>query len=319
MSKVQYDDNIDLPAKFDKKDSLEVYQIRQLFQKLIQVMKFALEAYNSGDDAVALLNYAQARTLYYELGNLNGVGICENNIGNIHLRNSRYAEAIAAYRTAISVIQNELAEFQEANEQGWGGGETLAERLNALTRKLKQQVEEKILSPEELQKKTIARDNEKKKKTLILANRMFHLAQAFMLESINTTNQSWQSAIDNFEVTLDYYKVVGLHPHKIILINIELCNIYLRIGKTQKASNSLDRAESSLIDSAHDSMEIPKSILNSKIKIYKGLIAKEFGQIPTALELFSQAIVNLIVVENILNLFNRNQESYMIHLIGRGH
>ena len=31
-------------------------------------MKFALDAYTTGDDAQALLNYAQAKAIYNELG-----------------------------------------------------------------------------------------------------------------------------------------------------------------------------------------------------------------------------------------------------------
>jgi hypothetical protein len=33
--------------------------------------------------------------------NLSGLGICSNNIGNIHLKKKRYLEAIAEYQQAI--------------------------------------------------------------------------------------------------------------------------------------------------------------------------------------------------------------------------
>ena len=55
-------------ANVKKQDSIEIYRIRGVFQKLIQVMKFALDAYTTGDDAQALLNYAQAKAIYNELG-----------------------------------------------------------------------------------------------------------------------------------------------------------------------------------------------------------------------------------------------------------
>ena len=41
--------------------------------------------------------------LFRELGNLRGVGVCANNIGNIHLNANRYSEAIDSYIEAVNI------------------------------------------------------------------------------------------------------------------------------------------------------------------------------------------------------------------------
>ena len=43
---------------------------------------------------------------------MNAVGICCNNIGNIHLKNERFLEAVAEYQEAILMGK---IEYKEAN------------------------------------------------------------------------------------------------------------------------------------------------------------------------------------------------------------
>ena len=68
-----------------------------------------------------------------------------------------------------------------------------------------------------------------------------------------------------------------MHAHRVVLIGVELCNIYIRIGEMQKAEEALIDAEDALIERVFDGMEIPRSILESRIKLFKGLIARERG------------------------------------------
>lgn len=42
------------------------------------------------------------------------MGICHNNIGNIHLKNSRFFEAISSYQNAVQIIEDEKSLFRES-------------------------------------------------------------------------------------------------------------------------------------------------------------------------------------------------------------
>ena len=78
-------------------ESAEMDILYKTFAKLLNVIKFASETLMkyylptfinipSGNNAESLINYAKSRQVYNELGNTKGVGICDNNIGNIHMK-----------------------------------------------------------------------------------------------------------------------------------------------------------------------------------------------------------------------------------------
>jgi len=75
-----------------------------VFTKLKIVLKFGKKAYFS-EDSEAIMNYAQALTLFLEFRNMERAGICYNNIGVIHLKNYRYQEAIACFAKAFELAQ----------------------------------------------------------------------------------------------------------------------------------------------------------------------------------------------------------------------
>ena len=77
--------NDDLDADVTKNytpNSKEIDQLYQSFSKLKFIMKYANQEFLSGNDAQALINYANALNLYLELNQKEGVGITYNNIGN---------------------------------------------------------------------------------------------------------------------------------------------------------------------------------------------------------------------------------------------
>lgn len=49
------------------------------------------------NDAKVLLRLSIAKLRYNHNENMAGVGICCSNIGNIHLKNGRYYEAVSEY------------------------------------------------------------------------------------------------------------------------------------------------------------------------------------------------------------------------------
>jgi len=260
-------EKFELVANVDKKASPEIYNMRSVIQRLIQVMKAASDAYNQGSDTPALLNYAQAKILYHELGNMRGVGICESNIGTIHLKNNRYGDAIQAYKSAINISTNELNELNEFDEKD-----------------IKESQKQDL--PDFHEQRMANLNNEK----VVLANRMFNLAYACVLESQHTKNQRWQSAIDNFNIVRKMDQGLNINEHRVILISIELAKIYLNLGNIPKAEASLKEAEESLLERAFETLDIPRVILDNKIKIVKAAFAKENGNLYEAVELLTSVL-----------------------------
>ena len=73
-------------------------------------MKYAKEGYNSSNDALALMNYAQSLKIFEELKNKRGQGIIHNNLGNLHMKNDRIDEALDEYFKAVeSIALNSVA------------------------------------------------------------------------------------------------------------------------------------------------------------------------------------------------------------------
>lgn len=84
--------------------SKELTKLYTVFTKLKIVLKFGKKTYFS-EDSEAIMNYAQALTLFLEFRNMERAGICYNNIGVIHLKNYRYQEAIACFAKAYELAQ----------------------------------------------------------------------------------------------------------------------------------------------------------------------------------------------------------------------
>ena len=85
--------------------SKELTKLYTVFTKLKIVLKFGKKSYFT-EDSEALMNYAQALTLFLEFRNMERAGTCYNNMGVIHLRNHRYQEAIACFAKAYELAQN---------------------------------------------------------------------------------------------------------------------------------------------------------------------------------------------------------------------
>lgn len=62
-------------------NSKEIDRLYQSFAKLKNIMKYANKEFLSGNDAQALINYANALNIYLELNQMEGVGITYNNMG----------------------------------------------------------------------------------------------------------------------------------------------------------------------------------------------------------------------------------------------
>jgi hypothetical protein len=92
------------------------FEIKSLFEsinKIVQDIKFSNQIFVNFDDQ-SLLDLSKAKYFYSnQFLDLQGLGICCNNIGNIHFRQHRYYEAVAEYQESILVAKIEQDEIIE--------------------------------------------------------------------------------------------------------------------------------------------------------------------------------------------------------------
>ena len=96
------DVNIILNEKYENSTSTEIRELYKAFNKLSSTLKFESNTF-VGNDTQSLLEYAEACEIFQEVGNIKAMGICHNNMGNIHYRNKRYREAVEAYTGAVKL------------------------------------------------------------------------------------------------------------------------------------------------------------------------------------------------------------------------
>jgi tetratricopeptide (TPR) repeat protein len=70
--------------------------------------------FSRGNDAEALIRYAQALKLFSDLNNRKAMASIYNNIGNIHLLGERYEEAIENYKQSVQSIGFLNLKFEKA-------------------------------------------------------------------------------------------------------------------------------------------------------------------------------------------------------------
>ncbi len=96
--------------------SQEIYLLSRTFEGLVTALRFGNEEYYRGDINRAYDNYQKALELFSSLNNKEGVGICYNNIGNVHKIKGNLKDANKFYRNAIA-IANELLETASEEEK----------------------------------------------------------------------------------------------------------------------------------------------------------------------------------------------------------
>lgn len=83
----------------------EVEQLYSSFRKLVKIFKFGKNN-QVKNDVEELICFIQAYAIFEYLQNWHGCGVVCNNLGNNHLRNMRYSEAIEQYDKAIIYMEN---------------------------------------------------------------------------------------------------------------------------------------------------------------------------------------------------------------------
>ncbi|MHA2202281.1 MAG: tetratricopeptide repeat protein [Candidatus Hodarchaeales archaeon] len=95
----------------------EIVVLYDTFRGLLTALRFGNEEYYAGNLAKAMTNYNNALELFTTLDNIKGIGICHNNIGNIHNARKNYQEAELSYRKAIEIGESLLADSKETGEE----------------------------------------------------------------------------------------------------------------------------------------------------------------------------------------------------------
>ena len=211
--------------------------------------------------------------LYRDLGNSHGMGICHNNIGNIHLKNFRYNEAIESYIQAVSIINEERNVFLITNNR-------------------------------KASEKEIFVNERYRRYTKIWANRVFQLAEA-KLEQIThcVAENHIKDHIKQLDEIIDLYasarntfvNLGGLGISKTITISIKTSFAYLLEEEFEKAQEMINEAEilyNTFEKRGFENLDVPESVLKQKILVQKGLLWKRRMKFRQAVECFTLSLEN---------------------------
>jgi tetratricopeptide (TPR) repeat protein len=96
--------------------AVEISVLYDTFRGLITALRFGNTEYYSGNMERALVNYLDALVLFESINNKKGIGICYNNIGNIHRVRGDLNDANDAYLKAIEIGEELLSKSTEENK-----------------------------------------------------------------------------------------------------------------------------------------------------------------------------------------------------------
>lgn len=199
------------------------------------------------------------------------MGICYNNIGNIHLKNARYHEAIDSYINAVNIIEEERSQLISQRKE----------------------TEKEILFSEPY-----------RKYTKIWANRLFQLAEA-KLEKIIRETKNYKKNKQNakeLEAIIELYDSSkntftnlggGISYSKSIAISIKMSYCYLLLENIEKTEEMAFEAETlykTLEKRGFENLDCPESVLKQKIYVQKGLLAKQRRRYRDAVEFFTLSL-----------------------------
>ena len=85
--------------------SLEVEQLKKLFQELLDTRRFEINDFLQKNDSEAIMDLAQAASIFKKSKNYKALGICYNNIANIQYKNAQYNEAATNFTKALSAVE----------------------------------------------------------------------------------------------------------------------------------------------------------------------------------------------------------------------
>lgn len=277
-------------------NSEEITQLYQSFSKLKFVMKYANAEFFSGNDAQALINYSNALKLYEEINNKDGIGMTYNNIGNIHLKNKRYEEAIEYYRKAVQVIELDLNAFYKDNSffreelKYKEKNSTLNNKKPLYTRSRRNYKSHKMIENQIVDDSTLNKMNE------LYSNRLFQLGVTLYTQNFeNNHEENLQEIIDIFEKVIQIDSFLQSNPARTIQALIFVSNCYLEQGNHLASLKYLNEAESSVF-----LYETAQGLLELDPEMSKKLKEKEDKEVNTDLDFFVSQSTKFNIKSDIL-------------------
>jgi tetratricopeptide (TPR) repeat protein len=98
--------------------SKEITMLYNTFRGLVTALRFGNDEYYAGNINRAMDNYNAALELFTSLNNQKGIGICYNNLGNIHRARNNMKDANTSYRKAIDIAQELYESSPDADKAG---------------------------------------------------------------------------------------------------------------------------------------------------------------------------------------------------------
>eukprot|EP01016_Furgasonia_blochmanni_P001314 TRINITY_DN1049_c0_g1_i1.p1 TRINITY_DN1049_c0_g1~~TRINITY_DN1049_c0_g1_i1.p1 ORF type:complete len:517 (+),score=135.18 TRINITY_DN1049_c0_g1_i1:69-1553(+) len=112
---IEEDDlDVSVASSLDQ-SSYEISNLYLTINRLKDIQKFL--KHNEANSAVSLIRYVNALKLFQEVNNIRVCGAIQNNIGNIHLKQGRYEEALKYYEDAIQTAKKEEAIYNTEIER----------------------------------------------------------------------------------------------------------------------------------------------------------------------------------------------------------
>ena len=100
--------------------SFEILSMYESFSELITAKRFAANNFYKNNDALAIMDYAEAHTVFEQNKKIQGIWL--NNIGHIYHKNKDYDKASKSYRSSASCaldLINENSEGEDIDENNY--------------------------------------------------------------------------------------------------------------------------------------------------------------------------------------------------------
>ncbi|KAL4479939.1 hypothetical protein ABPG74_020455 [Tetrahymena malaccensis] len=296
-------DMVDIDNLNQMAESYHSYETKILFesfQNLFDMLRFTTQELYQQNDGLALLNLSNQVKHFEKFKNLRALGICHNNIGNIHYNNQRYIESLQEYQKAIIYSQYELKCYQEQTQSDFQNiknkkSSSLQSSKKTDKKRLKAQILQ-VLNDEHL-------ENGQQDLYWNLFNRKFNFLKCFIMyvESNNNQNQYfWEDAQVIIEEIYEISNIFLIESKsRLILLNHFK---YFILNKLQKISNE------QFLQVSQSNEQIMKNILHqqntNEDNEENHLISENFNQInksPSALRAKSPVLQKIKTTNKIDN------------------
>ncbi|KAL4479936.1 hypothetical protein ABPG74_020452 [Tetrahymena malaccensis] len=99
--------------------SSDLSLLYESFQNLFQTLIYTTQSLFDQDESQILINLTTQVSYFQQFKNYRALGICYNNIANIHFNNSRYLEALENYSQSIIYSKYELKIYQHTSYKNY--------------------------------------------------------------------------------------------------------------------------------------------------------------------------------------------------------